>query len=76
MLVIGARGAPTNVHLPLLPFKHMPIYLETNASRLNNMQGFRCFALFPFLPLSLCVVRDEVREEVMRCEGRRNAGTL
>jgi hypothetical protein len=76
MLVVETQVKPTNVHLPLLPFKHMPIYLETNTFGLYNMQRLRCLALFPFLAISLCVLLYEVREEVLTCERRRNPRTL
>jgi hypothetical protein len=66
----------TNVHLPFLPFKHMPIYLETNTFRLHYMQRLRCLALLPLLSLSLCGILDEVWEEVVGRERRRNAGAL
>jgi hypothetical protein len=76
MLAVETQVKPTNVHLPLLPFKHMPIYLETNTFGLYNMQRLRCLALFPFLAISLCVLLYEVREEVLTCERRRNPRTL
>jgi hypothetical protein len=64
------------VHLPLLPFEYIPIYLEADAFRLHNVQWFGCFALLPFFTLFLCGSRDEVWEKVLRAKRRRNAGTL
>jgi hypothetical protein len=54
----------------------MPIYLETNTFRLYYMQRLRCLALLPFLALPLCGLLDEVREEVLTCERRRDARPL
>ena len=76
MLVVEMQVKPTNVHLPLLPFEHMPIYLETNTFGLHNVQRLGSLALFPFHSLSLCVLLDEVREKVMGCERRRNPPPL
>jgi hypothetical protein len=64
------------MHLPLLPFKHMPVYLETNAFRLHYMQRLRRLTLFPFFAVSSCVVLNEVWKKVMGCKRRRNAITL
>ncbi len=76
MLVVEMQGGPTDVHLPLLPFEDMSVYLETNTMRLQYMQRLGCLALLPFLALSPRGVLDKVREEVLVCERRRNAGTL
>jgi hypothetical protein len=76
MLVAETREKPTNVHLPFLPFKHISIYLETNTFRLHYMQRLRCLALLPLPSLSLCGILEEVWEEVLGCERRRNAGAL
>ncbi len=54
----------------------MPIYLEADAFRLHNVQGFECFALLPFFSLSICGSCDEVREKVLRSKRRRDTGTL
>ena len=73
---LGYKGRLTDVHLPLLPFEYVPIYLEADAFRLHNMQRFGGFALLPFFPLSLCGSRDEVWEKVLRDKRRKNTGTL
>ena len=70
------QGVRTNMHFPLLPFYHMPVYLETNTFRLHNMQRLRSLALLPFLALFPRGLLDEVWQEVMRCERRRNARAL
>lgn len=64
------------MHFPLLPFENMPVYLETNTFRLHYMQWLRSLALLPFLTLFPRGLFDEVREEIMGCERRRNAKAL
>lgn len=70
------KGWPTDVHLPLLPFEYVPIYLEADTFWLHNVQWFGCFTLLPFFILFLCGSRDEVWEKVLRAKRRRNAGSL
>ena len=59
------------MHPPFLPFKYMPVYLETDAFGLDYMQRLGCLALLPLFALPSCSVLDEVWKEVLRCEGRR-----
>ena len=73
---VGYKGQPTNVHLPLLPFEYMPVYLEADAFGLHNVQRFGCFALLPFFSFTLCGSCDEVWEEVLRSKRGRDTGTL
>jgi len=76
MQVVRECGTPTNVHLPLLPFQHVAVYLETNAFRLHDMQRLGRCALLPFFSVSLCGVLYEVWEKFLGCERRGNARTL
>lgn len=50
----------TNVHFPLLPLELIPAHLETNAFRLNDMEGFY---IIPELEVFI-ILDDEVGEEV------------
>ena len=76
MRIFGTQGGRTDVHLPFLPFKHMPVHLETDTFRLHYMQRLGCFALLPFFTVSSCGFLDKVRKKVLGRERRRNARTL
>ena len=57
----------TNVHLPLLPLDHVPVHLEADALRLDNVQRLDVVAeLHAFL-------LKQIREEIVRFLGRRDA---